>query len=231
MKMSNLPKWETVKRVDHLVAACAGRRVFNVGLGGYLDDDERTDSLFANVDDSLQARLASAAKSIAAIDLNPRAVRLFSTLTVPGRYIEASLTDPKLLDAVGDERFDVVLLGDVLEHVDDFRTALANAQMLLVDGGEVVISTVNAYSAEAIAKLLFRYESVHPEHTCYFSYSTLKRLLHMNGLEAFDGKYYYEPRGRHDGIASTVGAGLLLAASRIAPQYASGLIMHARSKN
>jgi hypothetical protein len=53
----------------------------------------------------------------------------------------------------------------------------------------------------------------------------------MNGLEPFDGKYYYEPRGRHDGIASTVGAGLLLAASRIAPQYASGLIMHARSKN
>jgi SAM-dependent methyltransferase len=230
MRVSNLPKWKTVKRVDHLVAACAGRHVFNVGLGGYLDDDERTDSLFAQVADSLQARLASVAKSVTAIDLNQRAVHFFETSNVPGRYLKASLTDTSLPEIVGGQLFDVVLIGDVMEHVDDFRTALANARLLLADGGEVIISTVNAFGAEAIVKLLFRYESVHPEHTCYFSYRTLKRLLEMNGLEPFDGKYYYEARGRRDGIASTLGAGLLLAAARVAPQYANGFIMHARLK-
>ena len=50
------------------------------------------------------------------------------------------------LAAVQDERFDLVLLLDVLEHVDDDRALLAQAATLLADGGRLLV-TVPAFPA------------------------------------------------------------------------------------
>lgn len=73
--------------------------------------------------------------------------------------------------------FDLVVMGDVLEHVPDPLQTLRDAARVLRAGGHVVISTPNIESAAA------RLLQVKPEeHLYYFAAATLEAVLRKAGL-------------------------------------------------
>lgn len=74
--------------------------------------------------------------------------------------------------------FDVVLMGDVIEHLSDPRATMRQVQRILRPGGLVVISTPD------IAGWAGRVLQVKPqEHLYYFSPQTMGALLQRVGLE------------------------------------------------
>ena len=117
-----------------------------------------------------------------------------------------------------------MVLSDVIEHLDSVRPALQNVARLLTSDGAAVVTTVNAYGFERIIKMLARYESVHPEHTAYFSYWTMHRLLAMNGLRIASFKYYSVARARPVGWPSRIAFVAARLVSRILPQFSEGLV-------
>src|SRR5688572_21871280 len=54
------------------------------------------------------------------------------------RLVVGDLETMDLAEAFGDERFDVIVFGDVLEHLRDPLAALRKAEALLADRGSVV---------------------------------------------------------------------------------------------
>mgnify|MGYP000024875688 CR=1 FL=1 len=86
-------------------------------------------------------------------------------------------------------RFDVVLLGDVLEHLEDPASVLALLQKYLKAGGYLVISVPNVANYGVRLELLrgrFRYADcgvLDRHHLRFFTLDTLRELLESAGLE------------------------------------------------
>lgn len=220
-----IPKARVVNRIDYLTEIAVGKKVLNIGMGGYIDNPDHTSKLKLALDNTLHSRLHSVASDVTGIDINPMAIEIMSE-ALPGRYVVTDITAPEAAEII-DDQFDLIIFGDVIEHLDCFRSALTNLRQLLGENGQLVISTANAYCAESILKYLFRYESVHEEHTCYFSYSTMKRLLQMNGLAMADFSFYLQPR-KPDNITSWIGYFFLRFVGVFFPHFATGIIVHSK---
>ncbi|WP_079478175.1 class I SAM-dependent methyltransferase [Halobacillus salinus] len=84
------------------------------------------------------------------------------------------------------QAFDLVCMGDVIEHLEDPRQALIKANELLNKGGVLWISTPNFESA--FSKMLKTRDPMWrvAEHLNYFSYHSLKVLLEEVGFKVAD---------------------------------------------
>lgn len=92
---------------------------------------------------------------------------------------ETTLEDP----ALDDERFDVIVLADVLEHFDDPCTALDRCRALLAPDGALVVITPDPSSRTArIAGA--RWWGFLPAHVCLIPHRTVIALLRERGLDA-----------------------------------------------
>ncbi len=87
-----------------------------------------------------------------------------------------------------EDKYSVIIMGDVIEHVTDPEAALKNAHSLLDDNGALWISTPNYNSS--FSKLR-KFEDVMwsiANHITYFSYDGFKKLAEKCGFEIADYK-------------------------------------------
>lgn len=103
------------------------------------------------------------------------------------RVIEADLETVELGDFFADERFDVALFGDVIEHLKDPKRLLIGVRELLNPGGFIVVSVPNVAHASVRLALLrgeFDYEELgilDDTHLKYFTRKTISDLLESCG--------------------------------------------------
>ena len=102
------------------------------------------------------------------------------------RFVQADLDDgmgDDLIAELGDERFDVVVMGDVLEHVRQPGRVLADARELLAPGGSMLISVPNFghwYPRTRTALGAFDYDMrgiLDRTHVRFFTRRSLMRLI------------------------------------------------------
>ena len=220
-----LPKADVVHREEYLADLARGKTVLHIGIGGFTDNPTYTARLADYAERTLHGKLHSVARNLTGVDVNAHSLAIMSD-ALPGRYVQADITAAEASEAIGGT-YELIVLGDVIEHLDCFRSALQNLRALLADDGVLVITTANAYNAEAILKLVFRYESVHDEHTCYFSYLTMRRVLEMNDMTIEDFRYYVQTR-TGGSVGSHSGYYLMRGISAILPQFSQGIVFHAR---
>jgi SAM-dependent methyltransferase len=84
-----------------------------------------------------------------------------------------------------DSFFDTIYLGEVIEHLYDFRRALSNIRRVLKDDGVLILDTPNAYDIKRLAQyFLFGGETTgNPTHTIIFTPASLVSILEKTGLE------------------------------------------------
>lgn len=94
-----------------------------------------------------------------------------------------NLDDPHSLDALEGEKFDVITLVDVLEHLQHPQALLQRLKPLLLDEGCLLLSVPNVAHASVRLELLkgdFRYESsgiLDDTHLKFFTATTLQTML------------------------------------------------------
>lgn len=177
----------TVYRQEFILERVRNKKVLSIGLGGQLKDTSYSFNLkkVSDVSYTISARMALLAREIDFIDISTDAIELFSR-SIKARFYNLDVTSgtPTWPDTLTHERYDVIVLGEVLEHVDCPGLALRNLSTLLTEDGEFVITVPNAFFISGVIKAMLGKEYIHPEHVCYYSPMTLTRLLNMSGLEA-----------------------------------------------
>jgi O-antigen biosynthesis protein len=104
------------------------------------------------------------------------------------RIVLADLDRSGLREIVPPRSYDVIVLADVLEHLEDPARVLGQTRELLRPGGEVLISIPNVAYAPLVAELLagrFRYRStgiLDDTHLHFFTRSSLLELIEAAGL-------------------------------------------------
>jgi len=108
------------------------------------------------------------------------------------QLVVGDLEQLDLVAELGPSRFDVIVFGDVLEHLRDPLPVLRQARHLLAPGGYVVLSIPNvAHGAVRLTLLQGRFDYrplglLDSTHIRFFTRDNLKALLHEAGFAATD---------------------------------------------
>jgi SAM-dependent methyltransferase len=194
----------TARRILDLVdPAAPGARLLDIGCGhGLLLDEARRRGYRAE-----------------GVELSRAAVR-HARLRLGLEVHEGALEETDL----GADRFDVIVLTDVLEHLADPVDALDRCLKLLATGGALVLTTPDPSSLTA--RLAgSRWWAYLPAHCCLIPRATLRELIAGRGLvlatdiaftRTFSLSYWLAGLGERSGAAATVVGAL----ERIAPERA-----------
>jgi SAM-dependent methyltransferase len=225
-----LPRLRLVERREFLLDLVRGRTMLSIGLGGHAEPNDYSYHLGSlDLTRTISGQLAAVASEASFADISEEAIAAFRD-QIPARYHLVDITSPvegwppELTGA----RFDVVVIGEVIEHLDNPGAALRNLHGLLAPGGQLVITVPNAFSLSGIARVVLGRETTHPEHTTHHSFVTLQRLLAMNGMPPSEVLWYRWARYGGSRLQRAKRAAAAAVAARF-PQLSHGLIAVVRA--
>ena len=96
------------------------------------------------------------------------------------------------------ERYDLIVAGDVLEHMTNPGLFLARAADALEEQGTLVISVPNAFSFNVLKYAVTTGEPTHKDHTYFFSVKTLVELCRRFGFAPVALIFTSQPKDRYD---------------------------------
>jgi SAM-dependent methyltransferase len=169
---------------------------------------------------TMSRRLAELGFEVTSADASPEAVAALRE-RAPGPVVEADMTALPFEDA----SFDAAVLGEVLEHIEDDRAALAEVARVLRPGGVLALSVpanpklfgpsdawaghVRRYTRPALLEACSA--AGFTVHRCLGWGFPMSRLYHRHVYERYLGRRGpAEPRRRHGPLVSVVGALLQL---------------------
>ncbi|MBF0217416.1 MAG: class I SAM-dependent methyltransferase [Candidatus Omnitrophica bacterium] len=162
----------------------------------------------------LHGRLQAKCQNVLGIDIEEKEIK-----KMRGMGFKVRVADCEHL-ALG-EKFDVIVAGELLEHLANPGRFLDRAKEHLLPGGKLILSTPNVFCYwHAISVLLRGRPTIHPEHVAWYDETTLRHLVERHGFKSLDVKYVPIPstgRGRllslvlvRLGLARIGGAGILM---------------------
>ena len=229
-----LPAAKVVDRIGWLVRAAQGRSVVHVGFV-----DAGCWAYHDRFEVWLHERLDAVAADLVGLDLDEQGVGYAVERGFAVHAVDACDVDAVRALELG--RADLVIAGEVIEHVHASGPFLESMHELVRPGGSLVVTTPNASGLlNAGAAALVSREVNHPDHVGLFSCFTLSNLMDMHDWEV-EAVATYVPElkefGSLRGRMRVLGAGakLVLGLERLLgrlgrPYAADGLIVSARSR-
>lgn len=91
------------------------------------------------------------------------------------------------------QKFDVVVAGEIIEHLSNFGLFIESAKKHLKNDWKLIISTPSPYSFYQLYQVLFKNRTViHKQHTCFLVPSTLESLVDRYGMK-IERTYFVDP--------------------------------------
>lgn len=203
-----LPPMRLVLREEYIVQQCSGKKVLHLGFV----DSGLTEERIAS-GDWLHGRITEVAERAVGVDVDAEGIedlrRSGVTDIVQG--------DIEHLDQMGlPSDFDVVVAGEVLEHLLCPGAFLSSCRRFLESSARLVVTVPNAFHYPNFENTVRGVEVVHPDHKYWFSYNTLLGLTKACGLDVIEVLGYVASQQEAARLAST-------------PHLCNGLILVAAS--
>lgn len=166
-----------VNRMQYILTLCRDKEVLNLGCADITRMDFAVES-----GQHLHLELSNVARRLIGIDIEREALKKLS------RYVDPSTLKCYNVENLGDlselGKFDVIVCGELIEHLNNPGSMLEGAWALLKSGGLLVVTTPNAWFLKFFLHSMFRGQDVSSDyHTCIFSPKTLKTLLERYGYK------------------------------------------------
>lgn len=164
-------------RLQFLLDRCRGKDILHLGC----TNEGHTDTLNAG-GSLLHSRLIQVSKHVTGVDIDSTGIFKMRALNIEDVYV-GDVEHLQEMTELADKRFDLVIAGEIVEHLNNPGLALQGVKGLLRPGGRLIITVPSAFSFAIVWRTLTRYEYVNFDHNYYFSGKTLSTLLKKNGYE------------------------------------------------
>jgi len=168
-------------RWSFILNRCKGRTVLHLGFVGETDGSLQVKVDAFGVGRVLHPHLTLAASEVVGIDRDEHAVE-----AIRSKFQEDALLvgDVEHLEQLPlDRTFDVILFGDLIEHLSCPGLALDGIRRFMSPQSELIISTPNAFSLLANARFTLGRFREGNEHVAAYSKFTLLALLDRHRLQ------------------------------------------------
>lgn len=230
-----LPNGNVYQREDYVVEKCRGQRVLHLGAVQANDDiDIEKFDAYAASPRFLHKRICEGAANCVGLDYNAELTkRLEKKHGIGGIYVcdlEDKCSLPKLT-----ERFDVIVMGELIEHLGNPLQALTHLRKYMHEDTVLIITTPNALRSSAFLYAFFGFEAHDEDHVAIYSPRLLEAILLRAGMKV-DWVEYYESsysrdlpnRGVQKRLKSVLFRRILRAFIWKTSAFADGLIVIAR---
>jgi len=196
-----LPKSEIVDREQYLVSLCAKKDVIHLGAAQANDGNDL--GVYGTTIDPttfLHSKISAVATRCIGIDYNRNSIELLRSRYGIENIRFANIEDKESLACV---QFvpDVVVMGEIIEHLPNPGFALSNVRNALMSDKSVLVVTMpNALDSNNFLYGLLRREAHDPDHVAFYSPRLFERLCEKVGLRVIDVRYYQvtkSPSGRN----------------------------------
>ena len=162
-------------RIDFVVARCKNKNVLHLGCvdEGFTEDRIEAGSL-------LHLQLMQVSKKVWGVDISADGLKLLENAGIDNLI----LGDVEHLDAIEELRglkFDIIIASEIIEHLNNTGQFLRSVKQMFSSDTEMILTTPNAHRYIEISYNLKKYEFVHPDHNCWYSWKTLSTLLNKHG--------------------------------------------------
>jgi hypothetical protein len=206
--------------VEFLETISRGKRVLHLGCTNHPYTQDSIDNGML-----LHDNLSRVASELWGIDGDAESLKVLRDRG----YMHLIEGDIESLNSVdGLPEFDLVIAGEIIEHVNNPGLFLNAVRSLMAPKTKLVLTTVNAYCGFRNIYYALRgkggvAEPVHPDHVAYYSYVTLNNLLKRHSLKVIDF-LYYDIGVEHRKFSRRWLLWLNDICVRLSPQLADGLI-------
>lgn len=175
-----------IYRIDEIVSLCRGKKVLNLGFVQHKNwKDRRKKGVW------LHQQIADVAQLVDGIDLLQDEIEQINKVLGQNNHA-GDVTD---LESVAlDGKYDVIVCGELIEHVDNPGAMLEGIKRFMSDDSELVITTPNAFS-ESWVRMAWDgkegMEFLNKQHVCWYSFHTLRQLLERHGYLEVRYDYYF----------------------------------------
>ena len=190
-----------VDRIAYIATSCASCRVLDLGAM-----DETAWQSKRGRGTWLHEEIALLARQVEGIDSSELVPATGLTTAPNARIRRGNIMDPEQLLADLEEIPDVIVAGELIEHLESPLELLRSfARVPKLAGRTLILSTPNATAVHNFLVGLARRESTHHDHLCILSYKTLNTLCQRAGFSDWEIIPYYarftEMEERHSGLA------------------------------
>lgn len=213
-----------VERVPYLLDRCRDRRVLHLGCTNWPYGEK------ALADGSLlHVQLAGVTRELHGLDADAEGLARLAQRGIPHLH----RGDLEALDATPfDVAFDVIVAGEVIEHLSNPGRFLEGVRRLMQPSTTLIITTVNAYCGFRGVLYALRSrggirEPVHPDHVAYYSYATLTGLVKRAGFTV-SNVLFYDIGAEHRPYDRAYVLWINDALVWMAPHLADGVIVECR---
>ncbi|ALM76396.1 class I SAM-dependent methyltransferase [Thermococcus barophilus] len=174
-----LPKVKLVDREKFILDRCREKVVLHLGA---VDQYEKSVAVF-------HRKLMNVASDVVGVDIDREGIEKAKKLGIHNIIYGNVET---LWDLDINKKFDIIVAGEILEHISNPGNFLHGIKRFFLPKTQMIITTPNAFSLHRfMIYWLLNTEYVHSEHTCYYSYATLKNLLERHGFNIEETYYYH----------------------------------------
>ncbi|MEP7037604.1 MAG: methyltransferase domain-containing protein [Acidobacteriota bacterium] len=213
-------KFKLIQRVEFIKEICANKKVLHLGCTDYPFTERAIKNQML-----LHDEINKTARELYGFDFDQPGIDILKKAGFENLF-QADLE--KLENVPLEETFDVILAGEMIEHLSNPGLFLRGIQRFMNRETKLVITTINAYSAMRFVIYGLRgkggeNEPVHPDHVAYYSYKTLKLVLEREKLNVADF-YYYDLGPEHRQFIRWYYNFVNDAAVKFSPQLSDGVI-------
>jgi len=178
---------EIIFRKEKIVQLCRHKSVFHLGFIQHSHLYEQR----IQKKDWLHSHLDKVAKELVGIDYLQKEVEL-----IRKKYgYECYFGDVLKLEELSLNRiFKVIVCGELIEHLENPGMFLDGIKRFMDQNSIIIITTPNPWSKhriQLIKKGILEDKWINKEHTCWFSFQTLKQILERKGYEEINYSYYF----------------------------------------
>ena len=164
----------STNRKSFAIDFCRGKRVLHVGCvdAGIMESRIQSNNF-------LHYHLKQVAAKLIGVDIEDAGLERLTLEGYEVYKLDLEKDREKLKELT--DRVDVIVIPEVIEHLNNVGAALDNLKACRFTG-DILISTPNAFSFRIFKLLGSCIELVHPNHNHYYSPTTLKTILEKHGL-------------------------------------------------
>lgn len=184
----NIRKNKPVEKVGFICNYCKEKKVLDLGCVRHSADYSLNDPNW------LHRKIKEVADSVLGVDYLQDEVRKLRAKNYDIIYGDVT----RDLDI--DDSFDVIVAGDLIEHLTNFDCFFQNILRLLKSDGVLILTTPNPFYSDLFFYCIFKKNIiVNPEHTCFIDPITLNQLISRYNLE-IEEIYYIKDSWKLRGV-------------------------------
>lgn len=205
-----------VDRDPLIIEQCRGKNVLHLGC-----TDSPVHEQQYQRGRLLQQKLLDPCRAVTGIDIASKSLEWLESTLGKGDYRLGDIEDTAFMLPLKAEEFEVILLPDVLEHLNNPMAALGNIGRICSESSRLIVTVPTAYSIKSFMRVVAGHELIHPDHVAFYSPYVLSNLLNRAGFTCTD-HFAFVGGGR-----GPIAAGTNLVA-KVFPRLAEGIGVVAR---